>query len=163
MQNLAPITEYFHAERAESLLFIAVGVLANAMAMWGWRRGPLWRGAAVPLVAVALIQLTVGGTVWLRSPQDVQRVQQIVATDKARVGREEVPRMQAVMKNFVIYRWVEIALLAAGLVLLLAGRRGSAWQGVGVGLAVQSGLMLLLDFFAERRGQVYLDWLQTLG
>ena len=56
--------------------------------------------------------------------------------------------MQQVMKGFQTYRWVEVALLAAGLLLLFAAAVGSFWRGVGAGLAAQSGLMLLLDFFA---------------
>jgi hypothetical protein len=35
------------------------------------------------------------------------------------------------------------------------------WKGVGLGLAIQSALMLLLDFFAESRGREYLDYLLT--
>lgn len=161
---MTPITTYFNAEHAESLVFIAAGVIALALALWAWRvkRTPFWRGAAWPLALIAAIQLVVGGTIFQRSPQDLARVQQIVAQDKARIVGEEIPRMQTVMKSFALYRWIEIALLAAGLALLALAARSSLWQGVGAGLVVQAGLMLLLDFFAEQRGQVYLDWLRTL-
>ncbi len=158
-----PITTYFNAERTESLLFVVIGVAAIVFALWGWRRPPFWRGAAWPLLAVALLQLAVGSTVWLRSPQDIQRVQQIVATDPARIHSEEIPRMQTVMKSFAIYRWIETGLLLLGLLCALTAARGGAWQGVGAGLAVQAGLMLALDFFAERRGQAYLAWLSGLA
>lgn len=70
--------------------------------------------------------------------------------------------MQAVMKNFVIYRWTEVALLVLGALLWAFAPPASAWRGAGLGLAVQAGLMLALDFFAERRGDAYLAWLQTL-
>jgi hypothetical protein len=161
---MTPITAYFNTEHAESLVFIAAGVIALALALWAWRvkRTPFWRGAAWPLALIAAIQLVVGGTIFQRSRQDLARVQQIVAQDKARIVGEEVPRMQTVMKSFALYRWIEIALLAAGLALLALAARSSLWQGVGAGLAVQASLMLLLDFFAEQRGQVYLDWLRTL-
>jgi hypothetical protein len=117
---MTPIAGYFNAERAESLLFIAAGVLALAVAVWAWRvkRTSFWQGAAWPLALVAAIQFVVGGTVYQRSPQDIERVQQIVAQDKTRIASEEIPRMQTVMKSFALYRWIEIALLAAGLALL---------------------------------------------
>lgn len=70
--------------------------------------------------------------------------------------------MQAILKSNAISLRIEIAVVAAGLMLLLFATRGSAWQGAGLGLAVQVGLVLLLDSLAERRAQTYLEWLQGL-
>ena len=33
-------------------------------------------------------------------------------------------------------------------------------KGLGIGLSIQSLLMLILDFFAEKRGHMYLDFLK---
>jgi len=160
----AAIASYFEAERAESVLFIAVGLVAVALAGWCWLapRKPFHKGLAVPLVLVAAIQITVGSIVFVRSPLDAARVQQLVQADPSRAQHEEIPRMQAVMMNFVIYRWTEVALLMLGALLLAFAPPVSAWRGAGLGLAVQAGLMLALDFVAERRGDAYLAWLQTL-
>lgn len=156
------IETYFHAERTEGLLFVVVGMLAIGVAVWGWRQGVFWRGAAWPLVAVALIQMFVGASVWWRSPSDVVRVQHIVSQEPPRLASEEIPRMQTVMKSFERNRWIEIGLLVMGLLLLGLGSHDSVWRGAGAGLALQAGLILLLDFFAERRGHAYLAWLQAL-
>lgn len=156
------IESYFNAERMHGLMFIVVGLLAAGMAAWGWRHGAFWRGAAWPLVLVALLQLGVGATVWWRSPQDIGRVQHIVAQERPRLATEEIPRMEAVVKGFGTNRRVEIALIAAGLLLLMLAARGGIWQGVGAGLAAQAGLVLFLDTFAERRAGAYLAWLQSL-
>ena len=156
------IETYFNAERIEGLLFILVGVAAVAVAVWGWRQDPFWRGAAWPLIAVALIQLSVGASVGLRSAKDSLRVQHIVAQERGHIASEEIPRMQAVMKSFATNRRIEIALLIVGLLAVLLASRGGAGQGAGAGLAVQAGLVLLLDLFAERRGQAYMAWLQSL-
>lgn len=160
------VNDYFNAERAESLLFIAVGLLAIgvSVAALATRRAPeaFYRGLAVPLVAVALIQLVVGTTVWLRSPQDAARVQAALRTDRAHIAQVERPRMEVVMRNFVVYRGIEIVLLLAGLAMLAFGARGGAWHGAGLGLALQAGLMLALDYFAEARGEQYLRLLAGL-
>lgn len=153
---------YFNSERTGGLLFTIVGILAIGAAIWGWRHGPFWRGAAWPLAAVALIQISVGITYWLRSPDDFQRVQHIVTQEQERIAVEEVPRMQAVLKSYAISLRIETALVAAGLALLIFATRGSAGQGAGLGLAVQAGLVLLLDSLAERRAHTYLEWLQAL-
>jgi len=158
------INHYFGAERMESLLFIGVGIVALGLAAYALlaSQNALLRGSAWPLAVVALIQLGVGGGVYLRSPKDIARVQHIVQSEPKRIVAEEIPRMDIVMRNFVLYRWIEIGLMVAAVAMFALGAEGSGWRGAGVGLFVQAGLMLALDFFAERRGTAYLDWLRSL-
>jgi hypothetical protein len=68
--------------------------------------------------------------------------------------------MEVVMKNFLIYRYVEIALLLVGVLLLFTTK--GFWQGVGIGLFIQASLMLSLDYFAEQRGKVYVEVLKGM-
>lgn len=159
------ISKYFNAERAESLLFILVGVLAITFAIYCFvkLKQPYYNGMAYALIVVGLIQITVGGSVYFRSPKDIIRVNNIMQTDKTKIQSEETPRMVTVMKNFVLYRWVEIALLIIGFILFFVFKTETLWKGFGIGLSIQSGFMLLLDFFAERRGKVYLEYLQNLN
>lgn len=158
------IEKYFNAEKAESLLFILVGIAAIAVAVYFVLKlkQPFHNGMAVSLIAIALIQIIVGTSVYFRSPKDILRVNQIVQIEKSKIQQEEIPRMEIVMKNFVIYRWIEILLLIIGLVLAFTFSTQTFWKGIGLGLAIQSGFMLLLDYFAESRGAVYLDYLKQL-
>ncbi|RIX83312.1 hypothetical protein D3H34_07370 [Acidovorax cavernicola] len=153
---------YFTAERWGGLMFIVVGAVAIGVAAWTWRHGAFWRGAAVPLVLAALVQLGVGGSVWWRSPQDLARVQHIVANERVRLGLEEIPRMQVVINEFARNHWIEFALVIAGLLLVALAPRGTAWQGAGAALAVQAAVIIFLDGSAERRAAGYLSWLQSL-
>lgn len=158
------VSSYFDAERAESLLFMLVGATALCASAYLLivRRQPFSRGLAFPLIAVALIQLSVGATVFVRSPSDASRVNAALESDRAHIAAVEVPRMKVVIRNFVLYRWIEIVLLLAGVALLLIAAKGTLMRGAGLGLALQSALMLTLDLFAERRAQVYLDMLTAL-
>jgi membrane protein implicated in regulation of membrane protease activity len=117
---LDPAAAYFQAEQLESLLFLAVGVIALAASagLWWGRRSPQARGCAVALAAVAAIQVTVGATIYARTPGDLARVQAQMQGDRARILSDEVPRMRTVMRNFEIYRWIEIALLGGGALLV---------------------------------------------
>jgi hypothetical protein len=155
---------YFGAERAESLVFIAIGIIASAVGIYFFffLKKPFYTGIAWPLIIVAVIQLFVGGTVFIRSPKDIARVEIMFSTNHYALTTEEIPRMETVMNNFVVYRWVEIALAAVGVILILAQIFGSMGKGIGTGLLIQSLLMLVADYFAMRRGQLYLDWLQEL-
>jgi hypothetical protein len=156
------IDAYFNAEKTGGLMFITLAVVAIGVAAWTWRYGAFCRGAAWPLVLVALLQLGVGGTVWWRSPQNLARVQHIIANERTRLGSEEIPRMQSVVKEFARNQWVELALMAAGILIVLLAPCGTAWQGAGAGLAVQAGWVIFLDWFAARRAADYLSWLQSL-
>jgi hypothetical protein len=154
------ISKYFKAESAESLLFILVGLAAIGLSLYLWMRiqQPFYSGMAWPLVSIAMIQLVVGTTVYLRSPKDIARVESIVAIAPDKIRTEEIPRMEVVMKNFELYKYLEIGLIISGIGLyfLVAA---AFWKGVGAGLAIQSAFMLVLDFFAMSRGREYLEQL----
>ncbi len=78
------------------------------------------------------------------------------------IQKEEIPRMEGVMQNFVIFRYTEITLIILGIILMYGFRQNFLLNGIGLGLFIQSGIVLVLDFFAERRGEVYLTYLRTL-
>lgn len=158
------IEKYFNAEKYESVLFVLVGIVAISFATYFFIKvkQPFYNGMAYPLIVIALLQIVVGGTVYFRSPKDIKRVNEIVLTDKAKIKTEEIPRMEVVMKNFAIYRWVEIALLVVGLIMFFFFQPMTIWKGVGLGLFIQASFMLSLDFFAENRGKTYLEFLQIL-
>ena len=78
------------------------------------------------------------------------------------IQKEEIPRMEKVMRNFLIFRYTEIALIVVGIILMYSIRQNAFWTGIGLGLFIQSSIVLLLDFFAERRGDVYLSYLKTM-
>lgn len=157
-----PIEKYFRAEKAESLLFVIVGLLAATFAFYFYfkQKEGFYMGMSYPLLGIALIQLVVGYTVYKRSPLDETRVKSMVESHIVKIKTEEIPRMDVVMKNFVVYRWVEIALAFLGILLYFFFNQNDMIKGIGVGLSIQSLFMLLLDFFAEKRGHIYLNFLK---
>jgi hypothetical protein len=155
------IEKYFRAEKAESLLFMVVGLLAITLSLYFnfKQKDFFYTGMSYALLAVAILQLVVGFTVYKRSPLDETRVKSMIEVQFDKIENEEIPRMQLVMKNFVVYRWVEIVLAIIGILHYLFLGRTEWLKGFGLGLSLQSVLMLLLDFFAEHRGQIYLKFL----
>lgn len=158
------VEKYFNAEKYESLLFVLVGIVSIAFAAYFFVKvkQPFYKGMAYPLIAIAFIQIVVGRSVYLRTPKDIKRVQEIIQTDKAKIKIEEIPRMELVMKNFSLYKWIEIALVAIGIIMFFYFQSTALRKGVGLGLLIQAGFMFLLDFFAENRGKIYLDYLKNL-
>jgi hypothetical protein len=156
------MVRYFSAEKSESWLFILVGIAALAVSVWLLRTGSSYRGMAYPLIAVALIQLVVGGSVAFRTEGQVAALTAQLASSPAAFQAAEVPRMEVVMRNFQLYKALEVVLLLTGVALTVFFRRKELVYGVGVGLVIQASLMLVLDLFAEKRGDEYLAAVRAL-
>jgi hypothetical protein len=153
------IKTYFTAEKNESLIFIAFGILTigfslYAMLKWG---DSFYKGFAVPAILIGIIQLVVGGTVYFRTGKQILQLETLYQQDKAAFFKAETPRMETVMKNFSLYKKVEVAFVAIGLLLISFVPTREFWVGVGAGMLLQGALMLTADIFAERRGNEYIQ------
>jgi len=157
------INAYFLAEKYESLIFIIVGAVALILSFYFWLaiNSRFYNGVGWPLLFISLIQLTVGSIVYLRSPTDAKRVNSFAENNPKNIRALEIPRMEKVMRSFIVYRYVEIALILIGLFLFLWGFEGGFVKGLGLGLVIQAGLILLADAFAENRGHWYLEYLKS--
>jgi hypothetical protein len=164
------IYKYFIAEKQESLLFLIVGMVAVLLAVVFWffiKSNPsFFKGAAVPLLAIGLIQVIVGYSVYSRTDKQKADIAYNIGMEPVSyVKQTEQPRMKTVMRNFVIYRWLEIAFIIAGLVLIFLFKSNpdkSFWYGFGIALAIQAIIMLGADYFAEKRGKMYVNELEKI-
>jgi hypothetical protein len=156
------LRSYFRQEFIESWFFVAAGIAAIGCGAWLLYTGSSYRGAAWPLIAVALIQLTVGLSVGLRTPKQSAALEAQLVQAPAQFRTAELPRMETVMKNFRLYKLIEIALAITGLALTYLLRGNAFWYAFGVGLLAQAGIMLVLDLLAEQRGEVYLNAVKSL-
>lgn len=164
------IYRYFTGEKQESMLFIAAGIIAIVLAMVCWffvKSNPsFYKGLAVPLIILGLLQTIVGFTIYTRTDKQKTDIAYNMGMEpKAFVKQTELPRMEKVMTSFVIYRWMEIAFVVAGLVLVFMFRLNpnkSFWYGLGLALAIQGIVMLGADYFAEKRGAVYTEELRKI-
>jgi hypothetical protein len=156
------MSSYFTAEKQESLLFIAVGLVAIAVAVWLWTGDHRLKSMAFPLIAVVAIQITVGTGVYVRTDGQVTQLSAQLETAPAELKASETLRMGVVMDKFGTYKIIEIALLVLGIGLILMLRNSDLAVGIGAGLLLQSAFMLCLDMFAEIRAEDYLKSLAAL-
>lgn len=151
-----PIDLYFRAEKAESLLFVGVGVAALAAGAWLLgQRAALTTGLAIPLLLIGLIQVTVGGTVYRRTDRQLAELQAQYAASPAAFAQAEAPRMAQVNRAFDLYKLVEIGFIVVGTGLIFFCQSRDFWLGLGLGMLGQGAVMLGADVFAERRADVY--------
>lgn len=160
-----PVVKYFNGEKAESYIFIIIGVVALAMALYfifGLKTS-FWKGVAIPFIIVALLEFIVGYTIVTRSPKDITRVETFIRKEPQSIKTFEIPRMEKVMRNFLFFRYAEIALIILGIALMYSSMNDTFWRGIGLGLFIQASIILCLDFFAERRGHHYIEYLKEFS
>lgn len=156
------MSSYFSAEKQESLIFMAVGLLAIGIGAWLWMNGHRLKSMAYPLVIIAVLQIVVGGSVYLRTDAQLSNLSAQLQANPVGLKAEETTRMQTVMKHFSIYKVVEMVLLMAGVGLIAFLQHNDMAAGIGVGLVLQAALTLTLDVFAEARGSGYLSAIQSI-
>lgn len=159
------IDTYFRAEKAESLLFLLIGVAAVVFAVFTWMKWnePFIKGMAIPLVLIGLIQITVGGTVFSRTDKQMAALNEQVVGDPGSYRTAELSRMEKVMKSFTAIKWMEIVFILIGIGLLLFAKGNGFWKGLGLGLMLQGAVSLTLDVFAEKRGAEYITAVEQLS
>lgn len=169
-RDLSFIYKYFIAEKQAGLLFLVAGLAAILLAAACWffikSHPAFYKGLAIPLVVLGLLQAIVGFTIYTRTDKQKTEIAYNMGMEPAAYVRQtEMPRMKKVMKNFVLLRWLEIIFMVSGLVLILVFRLNperSFWYGLGIALTLQAAFMLGADYFAEKRGRVYVEALQKM-
>jgi magnesium-transporting ATPase (P-type) len=159
------VEKYFIAEKTAGLLFLIIGIIAIILAIvfYSYLKANFHKGAAIPLLAIGLLQAFVGYTVYTRSDQ--QRISNVYAYDMNpdNFKKEELPRMKTVNRNIAIFCWAEIILLAAGAVLTFLYRANpdkTFWYGLGITLLIQAALMLVADILAGQRARRYTEQIE---
>lgn len=165
MLTTADIERYFTGEKQESILFMLIGLLsvAGGLVALFILKTAFWKGLAIPCMAIGVLLGIVGWTVYARSDNDRIRNVYAYSMNPDQLKQEEVPRMELVMKNFRLYRYIEITVLIVGLLMAVWGFNSGKQQllGWGCGLMLMAVIALTADYFAERRGAGYLEGLKS--
>jgi len=156
------LTKDFLAEKHESLLFMLIGLAAIVASIFLFKNNSAYKGMAYPLIAIALIQLVVGGSVYFRTDGQIKNLAAQLKTAPAAYKTNELVRMQTVNNNFKIYKIIEIVLLLAGIAMTFMFRQNQLFYAMAIGLIMQASLMLGLDLFAEKRAAEYVKHIEQL-
>ena len=154
---------YFQGEKIEALVFILpMGLLSLVFGAWLITdSGSSFKyGVAMPFLVLGLLMTIVGGVVGLRTPAQVQSLEQALQADKPVALKTELERMDKVNRAWPIYLSIWCLLGVTGLVLRFA-TRSDLLQGLSIALVFFCGLGLMVDGFAERRTHPYVSALKA--
>ena len=156
------IEKYFMAEKQAGLVFMIVGIVAIIMGLVFILifKTPFYKGAAIPLLVIGLIQGIAGNTIFRRSDED--RIKNVYAynMNPSLLRAKELPRMIKVNRNFKMLKAVEILFIVSGLFLLFYFRTKPDflfWKGIGLTLLIQAVIVLGADIIASERALHYTE------
>lgn len=159
------IEQYFLAEKWGGLVAICIGIIAivSAIICYFIIKNNWSNGFIIPLVIIGLLQIVVGFNVYNRSDND--RKNNVYAYDlrPEKLRNEELPRMEKVAKSFTRLKYVQLALIAISIFIILClndNSKRSFWVGLAMGLLIQATATFLFDTVAEKRGKEYLEKLR---
>jgi hypothetical protein len=165
MSFLEILNVYFRGEKLEAWFFILpTGLLMVAMgaALLSTNRAAFDWGLAVPAIIFGLVLAATGIGVGARTSSQVQALETSYQADASVMVKDELPRMQKVMKNFRTTLIVFGATAVVGLLLIFALRMEWA-VGLGVALLLVAAVGLAVDGIAERRGHPYVAALNEIA
>ena len=154
---------YYAAQRVD---FIVTGTISLAMIVAAFllvrRPDGFGRGMAVMLAATALILIAAGVAVQIRNAGMTPALLEAARSpsqSRTAILTQETERMRQLMANFVVARRVYGGLLVVS-ALAIALARTPLWQGLGAGVTVMTATGFVIDHYAERRADIYLQSLE---
>ncbi|MFT3948855.1 MAG: hypothetical protein QM763_17965 [Agriterribacter sp.] len=164
MLTKTDIEQYFLSEKTAGLILMIAGAVAiiAAVSFLVFVKTSTYKGIAIPLILLGIAQLVMGYAPYNKS--DKQRIDNVYAFDMnpGKLKTEEIPRMQKMLSSVKRFLCIELAVLAAGIILILVNRHDAGntsskafWMGAGIALAIQSFIFFSVDLFVLKNAKQY--------
>ncbi len=149
---------YFDQEKTAALVGMGGALVAGGTGAYLVTQGDMSKGIGYSLIGIGAIGLAVGGGVYLRTDSQLEKLEKQLENTPADYKRFEGVRMDRVITQFTILKFAEVSIFAGGVATTVIGvtQKADLTTGIGIGLAIDAVLLLLFDYFADARAQVYM-------
>lgn len=156
---------YFEQEKTAALIGMGGAVVAGGTGGYLVTQGDLSKGIGFSLIGIGAIGLVVGGTVYLRTDSQLEKLEKQLETNPLDYKKFEGARMQRVVTQFTILKIAELSILAGGVATAMVGapQKADLTTGIGIGLGIDAVLLLVFDYFADVRATSYLKQIQDFS
>lgn len=156
------IQSYFRAEKQGGFVALSLGIFTCFVAgcIFLAAAPPFYTGLGIPLILIGIIQMAVGSAIARRTDRQADDLEQLLADDPAGFSKEETERMAVVLRNFNTSRWIETGVASVGGILVLLNQEAGFLKGLGAGMVIQAVIMFVFDYFAEKRGLRYAEFVK---
>lgn len=156
------LTAYFTAEKQGGLLLVALAVASLALAGYLFATKSLFSAMAWPVLVLGGIELVIGISVASRASAQIAEIEAGLQSTRTVTITTEIERMARVNGTFALITKVEIALIALSVLFLIVQPAPATLGSMGLGILLQSAILLVFDTFAHHRAIRYVEWLIAL-
>jgi hypothetical protein len=156
------LTAYFTAEKQGGLLLVALAVASLALAGYLFATKSLFSAMAWPILVLGGVELVIGISVASRASGQIAEIEAGLRATRTVTITTEVERMARVNGTFTLIKKVEIALIALSVLFLIVQPAPATLGAMGLGILLQSAVLLVFDTFAHHRALRYVEWLIAL-
>jgi hypothetical protein len=156
------LTAYFTAEKQGGLLLVALAIAGATLAAYLFATRNPFSAMAWPLLVLGGLELVIGATIATRAASQVAELDAGLQAARAQTIASEVERMARINGTFVLIKKVEIALIAVSVLFLMVRPAPATLGAIGLGILLQSAVLLVFDTFAHHRAEQYVAWLIAL-
>jgi hypothetical protein len=155
------ILKFYKAQKAQGILFILIGLIAvifsllliiNVNDLFS-------NGIILPIFIIGMLQVYFGVNTFKNTPIHLLLVQSFVKENQASMANIEIPSIhktilfQKKMINTFLF------FIALAILFMFVFNHSLFLQGLGIGLFIQSLIVITANYFADQRSQIYLKWL----
>jgi hypothetical protein len=155
------ILKFYKAQKAQGLLFILIGFIAIILSLLLLLNvnNVFSKGIILPLFLIGILQVYFGINTLKNTPIHLLLVQEFVKENIASMSNIEIPfiHKEILFQKKVIN--IFLFLIALAVLFLFVFNNTLFLQGIGMGLFIQSLIVITANYFAEQRSQIYLKWL----
>src|SRR4029453_12088997 len=156
------LTAYFAAEKHGGLLLVALAAASLALAIYLFATKSLFSPMAWPVLVLGGIELVIGLTVAGRAAGQIARREAGLRATRGVTIPAEIERMARVNGTFELIKKVEIALIAVSLLFVIVRPAPETLGAIGLGILLQSAVLLVFDPLAHHRRIHYVECLTAL-
>ena len=156
------LTAYFTAEKQGGLLLVALAAASLALAAYLFATKSLFSAMAWPVLVLGGIELVIGLTVAGRASAQIAEIEAGLQSTRTATITAEIERMARVNGTFELIKKVEIAVIGVGVLFLIVQPAPATLGSIGLGILLQSTVLLVFDTFAHHRAIHYVEWLIAL-
>jgi hypothetical protein len=155
------ILKFYKAQKAQGLLFMIIGFIAVFISLLLVINvnNVFSNGLIIPLFIIGVLQVYFGINTFKHTPKHLLLVQGFVKENQASMTNIEIPfiHKEILFQKKVIN--IFLFLIALAVLFIFIFNNTLFLQGLGIGLFIQSLIVITANFFAEQRSQIYLKWL----
>jgi hypothetical protein len=155
------LISYFSAEKRGAFLLFGLALAGLAAAFALVMLESSYQAAAWPLGGVALAELGIAFGLVIRTEKQIAMLLEQLRHSPLAMAHSELARMRRVMRTFMVALLAELAVLFAGMAVVVAGVGPDAWFAAALGCLLQAGVLLVFDLFARRRAAHYMKVLNA--